>query len=201
MQRAYGRVIEIGPGSGNQLSRYDASKVTRLYGVEPNVALHKTLRKTAEDLGLGDRFTIVPYGIEDFDKLREYGIEEGSADTVMSVSVLCSVPNPQNMTKAMYKLLKPSGQVIVHEHVASEDTITCLVQSRPLFILSPVVQTDRPEQPFSRSIGRIYLAVAASSVPLRNTCRQPANGRGLSSSLRMLQMRYAPSCPRLWVEW
>lgn len=128
IKQAQGIVLEIGPGSGNQLSRYDQSKIQKLYGIEPNVALHHQLQETADQVGLHEKFTIVPYGVEDFDKLRKSGIEEGSVDTIMSVSVLCSVPRPQEMTKAMYKLLKPGGQLIVHEHIVSEDPLSNLVQ-------------------------------------------------------------------------
>lgn len=73
-------------------------------------------------------YTIVPCGIEDLEKLEEYGIMPGNVDTVTSVQVLCSVPKPAEMTKELYRLLKPGGQMIVHEHVRSEDYLTRLIQ-------------------------------------------------------------------------
>lgn len=126
--RAYGTVLEVGPGSGNQLSRYDKSKIQRIYGVEPNVELHDALRATIKRCGLSDIYTIVPCGVEDFATLEKYGVAEGSIDTVMSVQVLCSVPRPAEMTKAMYRLLKKGGQMIVYEHVRSEDVVSKFVQ-------------------------------------------------------------------------
>lgn len=126
-------MVEIGPGSGNQLSRYDKSKITRIYGVEPNPELHEALRRTIKAEGFDDIYTIVSCGIEDFGRLKEYGVEAGKIDTVLSASALCSVPRPEEVTKAMYKLLKPGGQIIVHEHVASSDPITYVVQSKSLF--------------------------------------------------------------------
>ena len=120
--------MEIGPGSGNQLSRYNKSAITKIYGVEPNRDLHAALRQTIKDTGLSDIYEIVPCGVEDFDKLREYGVLEGSIDTLMSVQVLCSVPRPEVMVKAMYRLLKPGGQMIVFEHVKSEDWLSGWMQ-------------------------------------------------------------------------
>ena len=79
---------------------------------------------------MSDIYTIVPCGIEDFDSLKKYGILEGSVDTVMSVQVLCSVPRPEVMVKAMYKLLRPGGQMIVYEHVRSEDWMSQLMQGK-----------------------------------------------------------------------
>ena len=128
--KAYGTVIELGPGSGNQLSRYNKSAITKIYGIEPNVDLHPALRQTIKENGLSDVYTIVPCGVEDVDRLREYGVMEGSVDTVISVQVLCSVPRPEDIVKAMYRLLKPGGQMIVFEHVKSEDRMSQLVQSK-----------------------------------------------------------------------
>ena len=132
-KKAYGVVVEVGPGSGNQLSRYDKSKVTKIYGIEPNKDFHETLRATIKKEGLEGIYEIVPCGVEDFDSLEEYGVLRGNVDTVMSISVLCSIPRPQDMVKAMYKLLKPGGQMLVHEHVASTDTITGFVQGQAGF--------------------------------------------------------------------
>ena len=77
---------------------------------------------------MSDIYTIVPCGVEDLGKLREYGIEPATADTVMSVQVLCSVPQPEALAKDLYRLLKPGGQMIVYEHVKSEDYVSHFVQ-------------------------------------------------------------------------
>ena len=119
----------MGPGSGTQLSRYDKSKIDRIYGVEPNADLHDALRSNVKKHGLSDVYTIVPCGVEDLGKLREYGIETESIDTVTSIQVLCSVLEPAEMPKHLYRLLKPGGQMIVYEHVKSEDYVSHLFQS------------------------------------------------------------------------
>lgn len=128
--KASGTVLEIGPGSGNQLSRYDRSKIDRIYGVEPNVDLHAALQLTIKECGLSDVYTIVPCGVEDVVTLREYGIDGESVDTVMSVQVLCGVPRPEKVVKELYGLLKPGGQMIVYEHVRSHDLVSSLVQRK-----------------------------------------------------------------------
>lgn len=125
---AHGTVLEVGPGSGNQLPRYDTSKIERIYGVEPNVNLHDALRSNIKKHGLSDAYTIVPCGLEDLDKLREYGIKPESIDTVVSVQVLCSVPRPAALVKDLYRLLRPGGKLVVYEHVKSQDYISHSVQ-------------------------------------------------------------------------
>lgn len=126
--KAYGTVLEVGPGSGTQLPRYDVSKIDRIYGVEPNPHLHGALRDAVKRCGLSDVYTVVPCGVEDVEKLGEYGIGPETVDTVTSVQVLCSVPRPAALAKALYRLLKPGGQLVVYEHVRSEDYVSRLVQ-------------------------------------------------------------------------
>ena len=105
----HGTVLEVGPGSDNQLPRYDISKIDRIYGVEPNINLHDALRSNIKKHGCSDVYTIVPCGLEDLDKLREHGIKPESIDTVVSVQVLCSVLRPAALVKDLFRLLKSEG--------------------------------------------------------------------------------------------
>ncbi len=128
-------VLEVGPGIGSQLSRYDTSKITKVYGVEPNSDLHKSLREKVKACGLTDVYEIVPCSIEDVVELEKYGIALGSIDTVLSIQVLCSVPDPDKILRLFYALMKPGGQFVVFEHVKSKDVVSRIVQS--MFVLSP----------------------------------------------------------------
>ncbi|KAL8669649.1 MAG: hypothetical protein Q9168_005775 [Polycauliona sp. 1 TL-2023] len=125
---ASGTIIEIGPGSGSQVSRYDRSKVTRIYGIEPTASLHPKLRENIKRAGLSDVYTIVPCGVQDVEVLRKYGVDKEAFDTVLSVQVFCSVPNPREMAAALWGLLKPGGTMIIYEHVKSRDFISSKVQ-------------------------------------------------------------------------
>lgn len=127
--QASGIVVEIGPGSGNQLSRYDASKVTKIYGIEPNTGLHKRLRARAKEAKLDDIYTIVPCGIDDVAELEKYGISRESVDTMLTCQVLCSVPEPEKTLHHMYRLLKHGGTLIAYEHIRSRDFVSRTVQS------------------------------------------------------------------------
>ncbi|KAI4277985.1 MAG: hypothetical protein LQ337_001368 [Flavoplaca oasis] len=125
---ASGTIIEIGPGSGNQVSRYDRSQVTKIYGIEPTTSLHSKLRENIKKAGLSDIYTIVPCALQDVETLRKYGVDKEAFDTVLSVQVFCSVPNPKEMAAALWGLLKPSGTMIIYEHVKSGDYISSKVQ-------------------------------------------------------------------------
>ena len=126
-----GTILELGPGSGSQVLRYDPAKVTKIYGVEPNQGLHARLRENVKKAGLDDVYTIVPCGVEDTEGLRKHGIEGEMFDTVLSVQVLCGVPKPEEAVKSCFGLLKKGGEMVVYEHVENEvDRLTWAVQSK-----------------------------------------------------------------------
>ena len=83
-------------------------------------------------------YTIVPGGIEDTQQLQKFGIEKGSFDTILSIQVLCCVTHPERTVQELYELLKPGGQLIVYEHVRSEDTLSKFVQGT-YFTLDPKI--------------------------------------------------------------
>lgn len=87
-------VVDLGPGAGTQLDRFDASRVEHIYGVEPNTAFAPAfadrLRETA--LGQDGKYTLVSCGVEDGEALARFGVVEGSVDCVVSMQVLVSFP-------------------------------------------------------------------------------------------------------------
>ena len=128
--QASGVVLELGPGIGSQLPRYDKSKITKVYGVEPCLHLHGALREEIKSAGLADIYEIVSCGIHDVEGLRKHGITRETIDTVLSVQVLCSVPEPDQVMRQLYAMIKPGGQLIVYEHVRSSDSLSRVVQSK-----------------------------------------------------------------------
>lgn len=110
--------------------RYDPKKVTKIYGVEPNVDLHDRLHARVKEAGLSDIYTIIPCAVEDFEGLKKYDIKGESFDTVLIIQVLCGVANPKVAVASAYRLLKPGGEMIVYEHGLNKvDTISRVIQS------------------------------------------------------------------------
>lgn len=128
VKAARGVVLELGPGPGNQLHRYETSNVDFIYGVEPIAHYKKDIDAKLAGPGLQDRYKLVTCGIEDSDTLRSAGVAEGSMDTVLSIQVMCAVGNPKLVMKEVYKLLKPGGRFIFWEHGSSKDSVTNAAQ-------------------------------------------------------------------------
>lgn len=114
LSQARGVVIEIGPGSGDWIKTYDKNKITKIYGVEPNLNHHGRLRARIAEAGMGDIYTIVPVGIKEWISKEAKGV-----DTIVTIQCLCSVPTPKKMIAELYGHLNKGGQWIVYEHVVT----------------------------------------------------------------------------------
>jgi len=121
-----GTVLDIGPASGIWMPELGKAakkaKINKIYGVEPNVLFHKQLLAAAKEAGLEGIYEPVAVYAEDLESL---GIKKGSIDTIITVHVLCSVGlQQQKLVQQLYEYLKPGGQWLVYEHVASTHTLT-----------------------------------------------------------------------------
>ncbi|KAH6645330.1 methyltransferase type 11 [Truncatella angustata] len=138
VKAARGVVLELGPGPGNQIHRYETSVVDFVYAVDP-VAHHyqNDIAAKLANHSLRDRYKLITCGIEDSDILRSAGVVEGSMDTVLSIQVLCAINDPKLVMKEIYKLLKPGGRFIFWEHGWSKDPLTIATQA----VLNPAWST------------------------------------------------------------
>ncbi|ROW00733.1 hypothetical protein VMCG_06542 [Cytospora schulzeri] len=127
---AHGVVLELGPGTGNQLDRFTPERIEHIYGVEPNTTFSPGFmdRLRATRLGQDGKYTLIPCGIEDGESLARFGIVEGSVDCVVSMQVLCSIPDLEEQVRHIFNLLKPGGELIFWEHCRSSDPVTRVVQ-------------------------------------------------------------------------
>lgn len=125
---AHGVVLEVGPGVGSQLDRFDKSKIDHVYGVELNPAFVSPLLAEVETAGLQGNYTVILGAVEDERLLAEYGLKAGSVDSIVCIGTLCSVSNPEQTMRWIYKLLKPGGVFIFWEHRRSHDFLTRLIQ-------------------------------------------------------------------------
>ena len=115
--RARGRVLEIGAGTGLNLDHY-GPEVTELVLTEPEEPMAKRLRAKLTD---GE---VIGAGAEDLP------FPDGSFDTVVSTLVLCTVPDQERAIAEIRRVLKPDGQLLLLEHVRSDEPGTAKWQDR-----------------------------------------------------------------------
>ncbi|KAF2263180.1 S-adenosyl-L-methionine-dependent methyltransferase [Lojkania enalia] len=133
LSQCHGVVLDIGPGSGQILPRFDPKLITAMYGAEPAAELHPALLKNAKKFGFGDKYNNLLCGAEPeslIPALDKSGVlrqmngrisekSEGVFDEICCVRVLCGVPTPKETIRGLYNLLKPGGRMVICEHVVN----------------------------------------------------------------------------------
>jgi ubiquinone/menaquinone biosynthesis C-methylase UbiE len=103
-----GRVIEVGCGDGRSFEHYPRS-VIRLIGVEPD----PTARTVAAERA---RAAAVPVDVVE-GTAEALPVADGSIDAVVSMGVLCTVPDPTAALAEIRRVLEPAGELRFWEHV------------------------------------------------------------------------------------
>ncbi|KAF1819802.1 S-adenosyl-L-methionine-dependent methyltransferase [Dissoconium aciculare CBS 342.82] len=115
---ATGICLDIGPGIGEWLYLFAKGtnpRITKIYGVEPNVDMHPKLRENAINAGLGDIYEVIGCGAQELQ--AKAGFQANSIDTIITVQCLCSIPTPEKIIRELAPLLKPGGKWLFFEHV------------------------------------------------------------------------------------
>lgn len=129
---ATGRVLELGCGSGTNFQFYDASKIERLYPLEPSPEMMKRAKSEASELGWSERIEFLETGAENVP------LEDGSIDTVVITFVLCTIPDWAGALSEVRRVLKPGGKVLFSEHGLSPDQGVAQWQRRVERIWKPL---------------------------------------------------------------
>ena len=110
---ARGRVLEVGIGSGLNLPYYDATKVTRLWGLDPSLEMKRMAEEAARSMSFDVEFIGLPG--------EEIPLEDNTVDTVLITYTLCTIPETDPALREMARVLKPGGELIFCEHGTAPD--------------------------------------------------------------------------------
>lgn len=110
---AEGRVLEIGAGSGANFVHYDATRVSKLYALEPNPGMIQLAQKQLHRTRLNIEFLDLPG--------ERIPLEDATVDTVVSTFTLCTIPGIVEAIQGLMRVLKPEGKLIFFELGLSPD--------------------------------------------------------------------------------
>ncbi|HKE74035.1 MAG TPA: class I SAM-dependent methyltransferase [Acidimicrobiales bacterium] len=111
LERAAGRTIEIGAGTGLNLAHYP-DDLDELVLVEPDAAMRRRLAERLARRRLRARLVDAP--------AERLPFPDGSVDTVVSTFVLCTVDAPDLALQEIVRVLTPDGQLLLIEHVRAD---------------------------------------------------------------------------------
>jgi ubiquinone/menaquinone biosynthesis C-methylase UbiE len=110
---AYGKVLEIGAGSGANFPHYDPARVSKLYALEPNLGMVRLAEKQAHQTKLNIEFIDLPG--------ERIPLDNDTIDTVVSTFTLCTIDGISDAIQGLARVLKPEGKLIYFELGLSPD--------------------------------------------------------------------------------
>lgn len=122
-----GKILDVGCGTGVNFQYF--RKDTEVIGIEPSAPMLAYAKKKLDQF---PHIKVFNLGVND-PKVEEI-IAPNSLDFVISTLVLCTIPNPKQAIQNYKKWLKPTGKLIVLEHIKSEGKFYGTMQD----VLNPV---------------------------------------------------------------
>jgi ubiquinone/menaquinone biosynthesis C-methylase UbiE len=162
---AHGDVLEIGAGTGANLSMYPAT-VRSLTVTEPDAAMMRKLKKR-----VGNRdVTALRAPAEDLP------FDDDAFDTVVSTLTLCTVDDQPRALREIARVLRPGGRLLFIEHVRAEDGKLARRQDR-MNVVNRIVahgcNCNRPTLDSVRSAGFTLSNVEHGTLPKAPSFARP----------------------------
>jgi len=110
---AFGHVLEIGIGSGLNISFYDKSKVNSLTGIDPSEEIWSENDIEEKKLPFGFQF------IKAF--AENIPVDNGTFDSAIVTYTLCTIPDLDKAFEEIRRVVKPNGTLVFCEHGKAPD--------------------------------------------------------------------------------
>jgi phosphatidylethanolamine/phosphatidyl-N-methylethanolamine N-methyltransferase len=111
-ERAGGRILDVGIGTGISLSTY--SHTSRIVGVDYSEPM---LRKARERVAVQGLDHVEVLAVMDAQRL---GLSDASFDAVVAQFVITAVPDPEAVLDELARVTRPGGEIILVNHLGAE---------------------------------------------------------------------------------
>lgn len=123
-QQAEGKVLEIGIGTGKNLEYYPSH--VEVTGIDFSPGMLKRAKEKANQLGR--TFELLEMDAQNL------AFPDNTFDTVITTCVFYSIPDPIKGLKEMKRVTKPTGKILMLEHMRSEHKLI----GKLMDILNPI---------------------------------------------------------------
>lgn len=163
--QAAGTVLEIGAGTGANISHY-RPEVSSLTITEPDVFMFKRLEQRAE---ASSSAIVLRAPAEDLP------FDDGTFDTVVSTLVLCGVDDQPRAVREISRVLRPGGRFLFLEHVRASDPVAARKQDRINWLNRAMVCCDcnRPTLETIEDSGFLVTSLEHAELPKAPTFVRP----------------------------
>lgn len=120
--KAEGVVLEVGMGSGLNLTLYDPEKIDFVWGLEPSEGMRRKAQANLQASPVEVKWLDLPG--------EEVPLDDASVDTVILTFTLCTIPDWHTALRQMYRVLKPGGRLWFCEHGRSAEEKVARWQDR-----------------------------------------------------------------------
>jgi ubiquinone/menaquinone biosynthesis C-methylase UbiE len=121
LQAVRGEVLEIGLGTGLNLSHYP-SHISHLSAIDPAIIIPRKVRA---------RIAAVSFPVETMHMTAEnLPYPDRRFDTIVSTWTLCTIPDPVQALREVARVLRPAGRFLFLEHGRSDDPRVATWQDR-----------------------------------------------------------------------
>lgn len=107
--KAAGNVLEVGVGTGKNLSYYNPAICTKVTGIDFSPGMLAKARPRAEQAPVAVELMEMDAQAMDF--------ADGTFDAVVSTCVFCSVPDPISSLREVKRVCKRDGKILFLEHM------------------------------------------------------------------------------------
>lgn len=155
---AAGQVLEIGAGTGANLSCY-GPEVESLTITEPLAPMMRRLEVRVRDHGAAAKVLRAP--------AEDLPFDDDTFDVAVSTLVLCGVDDQPRALRELRRVLRPGGRLLLLEHVRSDDPARARLQDRMNWLNRMVVMCDcnRPTLSSIRQAGFTVTALEHTFLP------------------------------------
>ena len=181
---ARGHVIEIGGGTGANLSCYGPA-VESLTITEPQLPMLRRLERKVREQGRPAKVLRAP--------AEDLPFDDGTFDVAVSTLVLCGVDDQPRALRELRRVLRPGGRLLFIEHVRAEDPGTARLQDRMNWLNRLVVCCDcnRPTLDTIRKAGFTVTQVEHTALPKAPKFVSPAI-KGSATAPARVPSGYSP---------